>query len=494
VLFFFLLCSLVWLYLLVCVSYARRKELEGLRQTEACTFQLCSALNEDVSIVMYDTVLTPREFVRERLMLTLKEFLFKNVTAADGNIERPTVLERRANNFCGVFILVENYLDIGMSAIFRDIFLSQVCHNNLGDMGTVAGVVPSPADWEDSMIKPLVAWYAQFVAVHLMGADKSAVVFSPNRKCFVSRTGNPFRAEDYVSMLELRALCRMIGPYGVKLLDQEVLKLVIVATRKLKEALNENRSACLELQKLFVEKDADCLNAFKLFRNLELVVSLETSIGLVLHFRELVHEALGSVMQEHLPFMRDAVMCAFLQLKKKKKNFFFFFFFGFGHCSYCKTRYSRNTFMVEDYMSCDILAFECGIPVGTADQTLKLALKDVVGTSSEDVQLWSLLPTLTAATLLSKSWAESDYRTGIEGYRTNLHCVAKSLTQIVVVFKSLTSQTRNELEIQLLLEVDDCVLFRFCLCERSFLNRCSWSTARCFCCGRRRRILAICRN
>ncbi len=408
--------------------YARRKDLESLRQTEAWTFQLCSALNEDVSIVMYDTILTPREFVRERLMATLKEFLCKNVAAADGNIERPSVIERRVNNFSSVFILVENYLDINISAILRDAFVSQVCHNNLGELGSVGGVVPSPADWEESMIKPLVSWYVQFVSSHLMGADKGAVVYSSNRKSFVSRTGNVFRAEDFVSMLELRSLCRLIGPYGVKLLDQEVLKIVAAATRKLKEVLNENRAACLELQKLFVEKDAECLNAFKSFRNLDSVVSIETSIGLALHFRELVHEALGSVMQEQVPFLRDAVQCTFLQ-------------------------YARNTFMVEDYMACDILAFECGIPVGTADQTLKLALKDVVGSSSDDVQLWSLLPTLTAATMLSKSWAESDYRTGVEGYRTNLHCVAKSLTELVVVFKSLTSQTRNELEIQLLLEV-----------------------------------------
>jgi hypothetical protein len=153
---------------------------------------------------MYDTILTPREFVRERLNATLREFLFKNVATPDGNIDRPSSIESRANNFCSVFILVENYLDINISAIFREVFVSQVCHNNLSDLGSIGGVVPSPADWEDSLIKPLVSWYAQFVSVHLMGADKGAVVFSPNRKSFVSRTGNPFRAEDYVSMLELK--------------------------------------------------------------------------------------------------------------------------------------------------------------------------------------------------------------------------------------------------------------------------------------------------
>ena len=154
--------------------HARRRELDGLRATEATTFQLCSALNEDTSIQIFDTVFTPREFVRERLTLTLKEFLFKNVATPDGSgVERPVVIERRINNFCSVFMLVENYLDINVSAIFRETFVQQVCHINLAEMGSAGGGVPSSNEWEDCMVKPLVAWYVQFVATHLLGADKS---------------------------------------------------------------------------------------------------------------------------------------------------------------------------------------------------------------------------------------------------------------------------------------------------------------------------------
>jgi NCK-associated protein 1 len=430
--------------------FYRRKELEALRQTEATTFQLCSALNEDMSIKIFNTVFTPREFVRERLMLTLKEFLFKNVMVGNGAIERPSVLERRINNFCSVFILVENYLDINVSAVFRETFLSQVHHGSLSDMGSPLGAVPNPNEWSDCMVKPLVSWYVSFVTQHLLSGDKAGVVWSPNRKSFVSRTGNAFRAEEYVNIHELSALCRLIGPYGVKLIDGEVLKIVVVLARKLKEVLLENRAACLELQKLFVEKDSDCLQAFKSFKNLDVVVTLLTNIGLVLNFRELIHESLGVVMKELVPILRDAVESAFNQ-------------------------YKPNTFMVDEYVACDILAMECGLKVGTADQVLKFALRDVFGTSSEDVVLWALLPTLAAASFLSKSWAEADYRTTIEAYRTNLHCMTKSLTQLIVAFKALTSQTRNELEIQLLLEVfldhSTVLLLRASQCDPRLLTK-----------------------
>ena len=157
----------------------------------------------------------------------------------------------------------------------------------------------------------------------------------------MSRTGNPFRAEEFVNVSELKALCRLIGPYGVKLINGEVLKLVALTTRKLKDVLQENRAACLELQKLFVEKDSECLQAFRSFRNLDLSAGLLTSIGLALHFRQLLHECLGVVTQELVPFVRDAVNGVFQQ-------------------------YARNVFMVEEYLPCDLLAYECGIDVGNS--------------------------------------------------------------------------------------------------------------------------------
>ena len=55
-----------------------------------------------------------------------------------------------------------------------------------------------------------------------------------------------------------------------------------------------------------------------------------------------------------------------------------------------------------------------------ADQALKLALKDVVGTTADDVQLWSLLPTLTAlsATSVRVNWTDrSANETGFQVYR-----------------------------------------------------------------------------
>ncbi len=408
-------------------AFAQRQALDALAQAQSAVFALCSALNEDVSIQIHDTLFTPREFVRERLALTLREFLFKRATLSDGVIERPVHLERRINDFCSVFILVENYLDINLSSVFREVALLQTYHPSMSELGALSAAMQAPNEWEAVMVKPLVLFYSNFVTQHLMG-DRVSVVWSPNRKAFVSRTGSVFRAEDYASLKELKALCRLLGPYGVKLLDQEVLKAVQGVVRKLKESLLENRAACVEMQRVFQERDADAVSSLRKFTNLDTTVALLTNVGLGLHFRELLHEALGSVMKEQVPFLHSAVECAFLQ-------------------------YTTNTFIVEELLSCDLLAFECGIPVQTADQGLKLTLKEAIGTSPDDVAVWSLLPTISAATFLSKSWQEADYRTAVAGYRTNLHCISKALISLVVSFKALTTQSCNDAEIAQLLEL-----------------------------------------
>lgn len=58
-----------------------------------------------------------------------------------------------------------------------------------------------------------------------------------------------------------------------------MLKILGILARKLKESIGENRSGCLELQKLLSDKDGDILLAYRNLRNLDVVVALLTNIG-----------------------------------------------------------------------------------------------------------------------------------------------------------------------------------------------------------------------
>lgn len=60
------------------------------------------------------------------------------------------------------------------------------------------------------------------------------IVFSQVRKGFVSRGGTSFKAELYADIVEFQSLCHLLGPYGVKAIDREVLKNVLSNINSLK--------------------------------------------------------------------------------------------------------------------------------------------------------------------------------------------------------------------------------------------------------------------
>ncbi len=65
--------------------------------------------------------------------------------------------------------------------------------------------------------------YAEFVAKK---SSQPGVCYSANRKAFISRAAMQFKAEEFADFAELQALCRLVGPYGVKVLDREVMRYI----------------------------------------------------------------------------------------------------------------------------------------------------------------------------------------------------------------------------------------------------------------------------
>lgn len=75
------------------------------------------------------------------------------------------------------------------------------------------------------------------------------VAYSPARKGFVSRTGIvhgnicltflglAFKAEHYADIVEFKAFANLFGPYGVKLVDREVLKFILSNVNSIKVAV-----------------------------------------------------------------------------------------------------------------------------------------------------------------------------------------------------------------------------------------------------------------
>jgi len=98
----------------------------------------------------------------------------------------------------------------------------------------------------------------------------------------------------------------------------------------------------------------------------------------------------------------------------------------------------------------DCLAMDCGIASNSADQSLKRFLAKAVG--SAEAQLWDLLPFMFAASFTSILWRDAQFKAQLEGHTSNLHTLAKTINDLTIAFKSITTTSNDIKEIAGLLK------------------------------------------
>eukprot|EP01098_Paradermamoeba_levis_P007327 TRINITY_DN3021_c0_g1_i1.p1 TRINITY_DN3021_c0_g1~~TRINITY_DN3021_c0_g1_i1.p1 ORF type:complete len:895 (-),score=226.18 TRINITY_DN3021_c0_g1_i1:385-3069(-) len=365
-------------------EFAKKGELEGLRQLERTTFQLCLSLNELVSFPIADSLLTPREFLRDALCENLQNHFLRLIP--DGaEIQRPTVLLRHFNVYCFVLKLLENYVDINIADIIRQVLVTLTYHRTLMP-GRVDWVTDGELEGEGVLIRPIVQWFSDFLTKKLPLTKEGVISYSPLRRAFVSPPTALFKAEKIVEWNELRALATLIGPYGFKLLEREALKVISSNIAGVKELMQTNRGVLEELAKNY-QKDQVFLDGLKRFRDLELLLQRSIAIGNALQFRKLIKLVIHSVVEEKVPYISANVQICFNQ-------------------------YKRNVVGVQELFPMDLLASDIGINVGGADAALKTILSKAAG--SAESSLWDLLPIVYAIGFTSKLWAEISYKPNLE--------------------------------------------------------------------------------
>lgn len=96
----------------------------------------------------------------------------------------------------------------------------------------------------------------RYSEVLLRRVSAGNICYSPNQRAFVSLTADgavPFNAEEFSDIGELRALAELVGPYGMKLLNETLTWHVASQVQELKVSNNNklllmnNWSEMLEL-------------------------------------------------------------------------------------------------------------------------------------------------------------------------------------------------------------------------------------------------------
>lgn len=413
-------------------SFGNRSNWNSLRASFKHLWQLLSSIDEFGSILIYNTLITPREFLVSAIKKLFKSFLErqrflpadKAAFKDEQTIIAPYHLVRVTRVFANFIKQLDLYVQIDTDLLVNQVLLKQVYSTSLGVTGgKLDWMTDKGFEYSDNVIKCVAKWYSDFFARRITNPNLN-VVYSANRRGFVSKPagssahGQSFRAEKYLDLVELTKLASVIGPYGVKIIDREILRFVVSNMSTLLGTLRTLRADLTELNNTYSQEatTAAVLKAFKP-ADLDGFIGSSIVIGNALTFRRLLYSALGLSIKKTTPHLQNAVSNAFHQ-------------------------YLRNTFMAVDFVGMDSMAQDAGVDVSIADQPLKVALLPL---STSDRALWDLLPAAYAASfLISTHWKDAIYNPQLEAFENNAHVLSHTISDLLINFKALSGEGNND--------------------------------------------------
>jgi hypothetical protein len=355
----------------------------------------------------------PSQNLRETLATSLRDFMAK-IAILPGvvdkefsvNIQRPSVIERHLNVYINLLLSIESYgkhthtptyilsysptfffffflfkVNLNMASLVREVLLGQFYNSTvLTPLGIEMDQDPT---WEgELLLKPLTQWYMELINVK---CQNGGATYAPTRLAVVNNnttSSSALKFVEYASLSELRSLTNLIGPYGIKLIEMEILRYIHKQTLHIRDVLTTNKAALEEFANN-AHKETSLVDLLKRTRDLDQFLQRSIFIGNALSFRNLLHRALRQVAKEEIPVIYEPVVNLFNQ-------------------------YPRNTSASPEYLAFDCLANDIGLHSEITEQPLKALLGTI--TSSAEGPLWNLLPVAFAASFTTRVWGEAIFR------------------------------------------------------------------------------------
>ena len=413
-------------------SFVHRPQWASLRASYKHLWQLLSSIDGFGSVLIYNTLITPREFLVSSIKKLFKSFLErhrylpseKSAFKDEQTIVAPSHLVRIVRSFSNFIKQLDLYIQIDTDLLVNQMLLKQVYSTSLGvSGGKLDWMTDKGFEYSDNVIKCVAKWYSDFFARRITNPSLN-VVYSPNRRGFVSKPAASssssvgFKAEKYLDLVELTKLASVIGAYGVKIIDREILRFVVSNMSTLLGTLRTLRADLTELSSTY-SQETTTNTVLKTLRpsDLDSFIGSSIVIGNALTFRRLLYAALGNATMKTVPHLHNAVSNAFHQ-------------------------YLRNTFMAVDFVGMDSMAQDAGVDVSIADQPLKVALLPL---TTSDRALWDLLPAaFAAAFLISNHWKDAIYNPTLEAFENNAHVLVHTISDLLINFKALSGEGDND--------------------------------------------------
>ncbi|CAB0009496.1 unnamed protein product [Nesidiocoris tenuis] len=370
-------------------SYRKtREDLTTMDKLHMALTELCFALNHCATINVWEYSFAPREYLHQHLENRFSRALVGMVmfNPDTNEIAKPTELLASVRAYMNVLQTVENFVHIDITRVFNNALLQQTQQMDSHGEKTVAALYTQ--------------WYSD---VLLRRVSAGSICFSKNQKAFVSLTAEgaiPFNAEEFSDMNELRALAELIGPYGMKLLNETLMWHIASQVKELKKLVASNKDVLVALRTNF-DKPEIMKEQFKRLLYVDNVLQRMTIIGVILSFRQLAQEAIVDVLEERIPFLLTSIL------------------------DFCQHVPAGDTGVVSE------MASAAGLPC-KVDPTLAAQLKNQETEVEEDEHLLACLLMVFIAVSIPKL-ARNDgsfYKASLEGHANNIHCMASAINNI----------------------------------------------------------------
>lgn len=276
-------------------SYRRsREDLTTMDKLHMALTELCFAINYCSQVQVWEYTFAPREYLYQNLEQRFAKALVGMVmyNPETSEIAKPSELLVCVRTYMTVLQSVENYVHIDITRVFNNVLLQQTQLQDSHGEKTITALYNN--------------WYCDIL---LRRVSAGHIVYSKTQRAFVSLTqegAQPFSAEEFSDVNELRALAELIGPYGMRALNENLMWHIVNQVTELKKLVVLNRDVLLSMRTNF-DKPDQMKELFKKLQQVDSVLSRMQIIGVILCFRKLSREALNDVLEARIPFLISSI-------------------------------------------------------------------------------------------------------------------------------------------------------------------------------------------
>ncbi|KAI8897714.1 Nck-associated protein 1 [Globomyces pollinis-pini] len=348
--------------------------------------------------------------VYELDIIVSKEYLINEDDIMSFDIKRPTVFLNEIKQYFNSIMFCNHITGINLIGLLRDVWAdcidlekikrySSSMENEL--VYNIKRKVPRDAKGKSCQYSPnqpflitLVQWYTEFLASK---SHTNTTMFSYSQQCYCTIHNSSIQAELYTDVHEMKALCELIGLQGLQFMDEKLTRMVTILTGTVHEILHINQHVLDDIRQSLMDNILVRNLIESLAYKSEFVTSAK-SIGFILHFRQLLHQAISKVFENQFTEI-DSLVNVILKSEG-------------------------------DIQAAKILANQIG-KIDKSDGMLQWALSALTA-DKKDIQTWLNLPLLFAIGFWQLSQMEqSIYNTQLDGLENNGHCLSIAFSKIL---------------------------------------------------------------